>query len=130
VRTFALPEGIDFILIIRGSILRLTANQNITVTKFTLSFGSATEPRVSFAIEQPLGAQRTLRTTRSSIEYSTLKISFNAVVLNDCKTSDLSQIASLGSHPYILEDGPQLPKEFGPHADPGGEVLEGMYAEG
>jgi hypothetical protein len=42
----------------------------------------------------------------------------------------LAQIAALGSHPYILEDGPELPKTSESHADPGGEVLEGMYTEG
>jgi hypothetical protein len=39
-----------------------------------------------------------------------------------------AQNATLGSHPYTLEDGRQLPKEPGPHASVGGEVLEGMYA--
>lgn len=29
-----------------------------------------------------------------------------------------------------LEDDPELSKESGPHADPGGEVLERMYIEG
>jgi hypothetical protein len=38
--------------------------------------------------------------------------------------------AALGSHPYILEDGPELPKVPEPHVDVGGEVLEVMYAEG
>jgi hypothetical protein len=37
---------------------------------------------------------------------------------------------ALGSHPYVLENGPELPEIPGPHADVGGEVLEGMYAEG
>jgi hypothetical protein len=46
------------------------------------------------------------------------------------KWIQLAQVAALGSHLYILEDGPELPKVAGSHADPGGEVLEGMYAEG
>jgi hypothetical protein len=36
------------------------------------------------------------------------------------------RIAALGSHRYILKDGPELPKESGPHEDLGGEVLEGI----
>jgi hypothetical protein len=39
-----------------------------------------------------------------------------------------AQNAALGFHPYILEDGPELPKIPGPHKEEGGEVLEGMYA--
>jgi hypothetical protein len=39
-----------------------------------------------------------------------------------------AQNAALGGHTYILEDGPELPKSSGPHADEGGEVLEGMNA--
>jgi hypothetical protein len=31
---------------------------------------------------------------------------------------------------YILEDGLELLKSSGPHAEEGGEVLEGMYAQG
>jgi hypothetical protein len=38
--------------------------------------------------------------------------------------------AALGAHTYIVEDGPELPKSSGPHAEEGGEVLEGMYAQG
>jgi hypothetical protein len=34
------------------------------------------------------------------------------------------------SQTHILEDGPELPKSSGPHAEEGGEVLEGMYAQG
>jgi hypothetical protein len=44
--------------------------------------------------------------------------------------SSLAQTAALDSHPYILEDGRQLPKVSGSHADGGEEVLGGMYAEG
>jgi hypothetical protein len=38
--------------------------------------------------------------------------------------------AALGSHAYILEDGPELPKSSGPHAEDGGEILDGMHAQG
>jgi hypothetical protein len=41
-----------------------------------------------------------------------------------------TQNAALGAHTYILEDGTELPKSLGPHAEEGGEVLEGMYAQG
>jgi hypothetical protein len=41
-----------------------------------------------------------------------------------------SKNAALGAHTYIIGDGPELPKSFGPHADEGGEVLEWMYAQG
>jgi hypothetical protein len=41
-----------------------------------------------------------------------------------------AQNAALGAHMYILDDGPELPKGFGPYAEEGGEVLEGMYAQG
>jgi hypothetical protein len=41
-----------------------------------------------------------------------------------------AQNAALGSHTYILEDGPWLRAVSGPHADEGGEILEGMYAQG
>jgi hypothetical protein len=37
-----------------------------------------------------------------------------------------AQIAALGSHLYILENGPELPRVPGPHAEDGGGVLEGM----
>jgi hypothetical protein len=42
----------------------------------------------------------------------------------------MAQTASLGSHPYVLEDRSELPKILGPHANKGGEVLEGMSADG
>jgi hypothetical protein len=38
--------------------------------------------------------------------------------------------AAVGSHTYILEDGPELAKSSGPHAEDRGEILEGMYAQG
>jgi hypothetical protein len=41
-----------------------------------------------------------------------------------------AQNAALGSHTYILEDGPRLLAVPGQHADEGGEILEGMYAQG
>jgi hypothetical protein len=41
-----------------------------------------------------------------------------------------AQQAALGAHTYILEDGPCLPAESGPHADEGGEILSGMFAQG
>jgi hypothetical protein len=44
--------------------------------------------------------------------------------------TSFAQNASLSAYTYILEDGLELPKESGPHADIGGEVLEGMDAEG
>jgi hypothetical protein len=40
-----------------------------------------------------------------------------------------AQQAALGAHTYILEDGPCLPTESGPHADEGGEILSGLYAQ-
>jgi hypothetical protein len=40
-----------------------------------------------------------------------------------------AQNAALGPHHYILEDGPELPKVSGPHANEVGEVLERMYAD-
>jgi hypothetical protein len=43
---------------------------------------------------------------------------------------DFAQNAALGSHTYILEDGPELPKVCGPHAEMGGDVLEATYAQG
>jgi hypothetical protein len=42
----------------------------------------------------------------------------------------LAQIAALGSHTYILEDGPELSRVPGSPADEGGAVLEWMYANG
>jgi hypothetical protein len=39
------------------------------------------------------------------------------------------QNAELGAHTLICEDGPVLPKEPGPSAEKGGEVLEGTYAQ-
>jgi hypothetical protein len=38
-----------------------------------------------------------------------------------------AQNPALGPHTYILEDGPWLIAVSGPHADEGGEILEGMY---
>jgi hypothetical protein len=46
------------------------------------------------------------------------------------KWIQLAQTAALGSNPYILEDEPELSKLTRPHANDGGEVLEGMHAEG
>jgi hypothetical protein len=40
-----------------------------------------------------------------------------------------AQNAALGAHEYILEGRPEFHKVPGVHADEGGEVLEGMYAE-
>jgi hypothetical protein len=40
-----------------------------------------------------------------------------------------AQNAALGSHAYILEDGPWLIAVSGPHDDEGGKILEGMYAQ-
>jgi hypothetical protein len=37
-----------------------------------------------------------------------------------------AQNAALGSHTYILEDGPWLIAVSGPHADEGGEILEDL----
>jgi hypothetical protein len=34
------------------------------------------------------------------------------------------------AHTHVLDDGPELPKSSSPHAEEGGEVLEGMYAQG
>jgi hypothetical protein len=42
----------------------------------------------------------------------------------------LAQNAALGAQTLICEDRPVLPKDPGPHAEKGGEVLEGMYAQG
>jgi hypothetical protein len=41
-----------------------------------------------------------------------------------------AQNAALGSHTYILEDGPWLIAVSGPHANEGGEIIERMYARG
>jgi hypothetical protein len=41
-----------------------------------------------------------------------------------------SRNAALGSHTYILKDGPCVPAESGPHAEEGGDILSGMYAQG
>jgi hypothetical protein len=41
-----------------------------------------------------------------------------------------AQNAALSAHKYVLEDGPELPKSPDPRAEEGGEVLEGMYAQG
>jgi hypothetical protein len=38
--------------------------------------------------------------------------------------------AALGSHPYVQEDGPELPQTGEPHAVVGVEVLEGMLTDG
>jgi hypothetical protein len=46
------------------------------------------------------------------------------------KWTQLAQIEAMRSHPNILEDGPELPKESGPRADVAGEVLEGTYSSG
>jgi hypothetical protein len=42
----------------------------------------------------------------------------------------LAQNAGLGAHNLILEDGPILHKESGPHAEEGDEIPEGMYTQG
>jgi hypothetical protein len=39
------------------------------------------------------------------------------------------QSAAMGSHPYVLKDGPEKPKAPGPRADEGGEVLEPTDAD-
>jgi hypothetical protein len=39
-------------------------------------------------------------------------------------------LSALGSRRYVLEDGRELPKAFGPDADEGGEVLVGICADG
>jgi hypothetical protein len=41
-----------------------------------------------------------------------------------------AQNAALGAYTYILEDGPELPKSSGSHAEERGEILEGMYTQG
>jgi hypothetical protein len=38
--------------------------------------------------------------------------------------------AAIGAHSLVFEDGPEVPKVSGPHAEQGGETLEGMYADG
>jgi hypothetical protein len=40
-----------------------------------------------------------------------------------------AQNPALVTHPYALEDGSELPKVTGPHAEEGGGVLEGVYAD-
>jgi hypothetical protein len=42
----------------------------------------------------------------------------------------LAQNAALAAHFLVLENGPEIPKESGPHVDEGGQVLQGMRAEG
>jgi hypothetical protein len=42
------------------------------------------------------------------------------------KWVQLAQIAALGSHPHVLEDGPELPKIPGPRADEGGKISDRM----
>jgi hypothetical protein len=42
----------------------------------------------------------------------------------------LAQNAALGADTLILEDGPELPKVRGSHAEEGGEASECIYAEG
>jgi hypothetical protein len=41
------------------------------------------------------------------------------------KWIQLVQSAAIDSHLYVFEDGPELAKVPGPHADEGGEVVEG-----
>jgi hypothetical protein len=41
-----------------------------------------------------------------------------------------TQNAALGARTLILEDGPELIKAQGPHAEKGGEMSEGMHAQG
>jgi hypothetical protein len=41
----------------------------------------------------------------------------------------LDQNAALSAHTLTLEDSPELPKVAGPHAEEGGEVLKGIFAE-
>jgi hypothetical protein len=40
----------------------------------------------------------------------------------------LARNSALGPHALVLENGPELPKEPGPDAEEGGEVLHGVYA--
>jgi hypothetical protein len=42
----------------------------------------------------------------------------------------LAESAALGPRTFIGEDGPVLPKEPDPRAEKGGELLQGMYAQG
>jgi hypothetical protein len=42
----------------------------------------------------------------------------------------LAEDAALGAHPFIFDDGPELPEEPGLHAEAGDEALEEMYAKG
>jgi hypothetical protein len=42
----------------------------------------------------------------------------------------LTPNAALSAHTLIQEDGPKLPKAPGPQAEEGGEILEGVFAEG
>jgi hypothetical protein len=40
----------------------------------------------------------------------------------------LAEDAAMSAYHFIHEDGPVFPKWPGPHAEEGGEVMEGMHA--
>jgi hypothetical protein len=42
----------------------------------------------------------------------------------------LAENAALSAHPFICEDGPEIPNAHGPYAEVGGQILERMYAQG
>jgi hypothetical protein len=42
----------------------------------------------------------------------------------------LAQNSDSGAYPLVLEDGPEIPEAPGPHAEEGGQVLQGVYADG
>jgi hypothetical protein len=53
-----------------------------------------------------------------------------SISLGPDQVNSFAQNAAPGSHTDILEDGPWLIAVSGPHTDEGGEILEGMYAQG
>jgi hypothetical protein len=97
---------------LRGDLTALTEPYGALPRKcsFIYSFTSAWESNIALKLTSYEEALATDRIVASWISFA--------------------QNAALGAHTYILEDGSWLIAVYGPHADEGGEVLEGMYAQG
>jgi hypothetical protein len=80
---------------------------------------------------EQIGAE-TARVWATWAQYGNLRLDSHEEALPSQPTTvkwiQLAQITTLGSHPYILEDDPELPKESRRHVEEGGEILEEMCA--
>jgi hypothetical protein len=107
--------------------------------KYLALFTVAYRVHIQMFLHDPQASLRTLKhlfsfydQTYRSVNRKRVKYVIESRPCHRCHCSSMDHFrenAALGSRTYIVEDGPYLPTESGPHAKEGGEILSGMYAQ-